>query len=128
MLTWTYVKRVGVISDTHGLLRPEAIRAMKGSDLIIHAGDIGSERILQTIAPVIAVRGNNDREAWARKIPETRVIEVEHHRIFLLHNLREIDLHPKPDRMDVVISGHSHQRRITCAEGILYLNPGSFEP
>jgi len=121
-------KRIGLISDTHGLLRPEALRAMKGADLIIHAGDIGFPSILdelRKIAPVIAVRGNNDREAWAKSIPERQIVTFNQHRIYVLHNLRELKIEEK---FRVVISGHSHQPRIARLDGVLYVNPGSAGP
>src|SRR5262245_48579584 len=119
--------KIGLISDTHGLLRPEAIEKLRGSDLIIHAGDIGAPWILEelkTIAPVFAVRGNNDRESWAKSIPETQIVKFDRYRIYVLHNLRELNLDPKTSGYHVVISGHSHQPRITESDGVLYMNPG----
>src|SRR5215471_17931324 len=102
---------VGVISDTHGLLRPEALEALRGSDHIVHAGDIGNPEILEKlreIAPVTAVRGNVDRDAWARKIPKTNVLEVGKVSIYVLHILQDLDLKPEAAGFQVVVSGHSH--------------------
>ena len=102
---------IGVISDTHGLLRPEALAALRGSDYIIHAGDIGDPAILKKlaeIAPVTAIRGNVDRDAWARKIPATNVLEVGGVSIYVLHNLNELDLKPEAAGFDVVVCGHTH--------------------
>ena len=122
---------IGVISDTHSLIRPEALDALRGSELIIHAGDIGSIEVitaLEKIAPVRAVRGNNDRDAWAKCFPETDVIEVENRFIYLLHDLHELDLDPKAAGFEVVITGHSHKPSISEKNGVLYLNPGSAGP
>jgi putative phosphoesterase len=120
---------VGVISDTHGLMRPEALRALAGADVIIHAGDIGRPAVLDALrahAPaVVAVRGNNDREAWARDIAETETIEVGELRLYLLHALQELALDPAASGFDVVVSGHSHRPSVERREGVLYLNPGS---
>ena len=122
---------IGIISDTHGLLRPEALAALRGSDYIIHAGDIGDPLILQTlaeIAPVTAIRGNVDREAWARKIPPTNVLEVGGISIYVLHNLNELDLQPEAAGFDVVVCGHSHVAKQEMKNGVLYFNPGSAGP
>lgn len=122
---------VGVISDTHGLLRPEAVAALQGVDRIVHAGDIGSPDVLQAlarIAPVTAVRGNNDREAWAREIPETEAIEVEGAWLYVLHDLGELDLDPRAAGFAAVISGHSHRPKQEERDGVLYFNPGSAGP
>ena len=122
---------IGVISDTHGLLRPEALDAMRGSKHIIHAGDIGAPEILNqlaAIAPVTAIRGNVDRDAWARKLPETEVVEVAGISIYVLHDLAKLDLKPEAAGFDVVISGHSHIAKQETREGVLYLNPGSAGP
>ena len=122
---------IGVISDKHGLLRPEALAALRGSDYIIHAGDIGDPLILQTlaeIAPVTAIRGNVDREAWARKIPPTNVLEVGGISIYVLHNLNELDLQPEAAGFDVVVCGHSHVAKQEMKNGVLYFNPGSAGP
>ena len=122
---------IGVISDTHGLLRPEAIQAFKGSEYIIHAGDVGDPAILSTlsaIAPVTAVRGNVDRDAWARNIPNTNVLEIEGVSIYVLHNLDELDLKPEAAGFAAVIYGHSHVPKQETKSGVLYFNPGSAGP
>ncbi len=119
---------IGVISDTHGLLRPEALAALRGSQYLIHAGDIGSPEILQqlaTIAPVTAVRGNVDKGAWARKLPETEVLEAGGISIYVLHDLSQLDLKPEAAGFKVVISGHSHVPKQEERNGVLYFNPGS---
>jgi putative phosphoesterase len=119
---------IGVISDTHGLLRPEAIAALRGSDRIIHAGDIGDPAILDRlaeIAPVTAVRGNVDREAWAKNIAETELLEVDGASIYILHILENLDLQPKAAGIQAVIYGHSHVPKQEMKDGVLYFNPGS---
>jgi uncharacterized protein len=124
-------KLLGVISDTHGLLRPEALTALQGSDYIIHAGDIGDPAILDTlamIAPVTAVRGNVDRGGWERKIAETNVLEVEGILIYVLHDLTQLDLKPEASGFAAVISGHSHVPKQEMRNGVLYFNPGSAGP
>jgi uncharacterized protein len=122
------VKTIGVISDTHGLLRPEAVAALQGSDLIIHAGDIGSPEVilaLRKTAPLVAVRGNVDRGAWARQYPATEVVEVDGVLVYVLHDRQQLDVDPAAAGFGVVISGHSHRPSVTNDGGILYLNPGS---
>ena len=122
---------VGVISDTHGLLRPEAIAALRGSEHIIHAGDIGAPEIipaLEEIAPVSAIRGNVDREPWAKKFPETDVVELAGVHIYVIHDLKALDLNPRAAGFTTVISGHSHQPRQEIKDGVLYFNPGSAGP
>ncbi len=122
---------VGVISDTHGLLRPEAVSALQGSDLIIHAGDIGSPEIvpsLSKIAPVHAVRGNVDTKPWARDIPETAVVEAGGVLIYVLHDVNALDLKPRAAGFAAVISGHSHKPREEWRDGVLCFNPGSAGP
>ncbi len=120
---------VGVISDTHGVLRPQAAQALRGVELIIHAGDIGHPRVLtalEEIAPVQAVRGNTDRGEWARELPLTRLLEVGGVRLYVLHELQALDQTWRPRlRFQAVIYGHSHQPRSECQDGVLYLNPGS---
>ena len=122
---------VGVISDTHGLVRPEAVKALRGVELIIHAGDVGSPEVLtalRMIAPVYSVRGNVDREDWARNLPKTATVEVGGFTLFALHDINALDLAPAAAGFRAVISGHSHH---PCAEqrnGVLYLNPGSAGP
>lgn len=123
--------KIGVISDTHGLLREEAIRALKGVDLIIHAGDIGNDNIieeLRNIAPVVAVRGNNDKEEWAKKYSKSEVLEIGELFIYILHDIKELDLDPKGAGFNVIISGHSHKPCLEEKDNILYLNPGSAGP
>lgn len=123
--------RIGLISDTHGLLRPEAVVFLRGSDFIIHGGDIGAATILtelETIAPVTAVRGNNDTEDWAGKIRETETLCVGGVSIYVLHNLRELDINPAAVGHRVVVSGHSHRPSIKERGGVLYVNPGSAGP
>ena len=122
---------IGVISDTHGLLRPEALEALRGSHHIIHAGDIGDPEILKkltAIAPVTAVRGNVDTEVWAKTIPVTDVLEVGGISIYVLHILQELDLKPQAAGFQVVISGHSHVPKQEEKKGVLYFNPGSAGP
>lgn len=123
--------RVGLISDTHGLLRPEATAFLRGSDFIVHAGDIGDADVLnelRALAPVIAVRGNNDKGAWAEAIAETEVLRIDDVFIYVLHNLAELDLDPVAAGFQVVVSGHSHQPLVAEREGVLYVNPGSSGP
>jgi hypothetical protein len=123
--------RIGLLSDTHGLLRPEALEFLRGSDFIVHAGDIGDAAVLDTLgtlAPVTAVRGNNDRDAWARAIAETEALRVDQVSIHVLHDLAELDLDPAAAGFRVVVSGHSHQPRIEERGGVLYVNPGSCGP
>ena len=122
---------VGVISDTHGLLRPEALTALEGSGLIIHAGDIGGPEVIEAlrrVAPVVAVRGNNDRGEWAGEFPEYEVVEVGAAHVYVLHDLKEIDLSPEAAGFRVVVSGHSHRPHVEERRGVLYLNPGSAGP
>jgi uncharacterized protein len=122
---------IGVLSDTHGLLRPEAVKALRGSDYIIHAGDIGDPEILERlaeIAPVTAVRGNVDRESWAKKIPLTNVLEVGSVSVYVLHILQELDLKPEAAGLAAVVYGHSHVPKQEMRDGVLYFNPGSAGP
>ena len=122
---------VGVISDTHGLLRPEAVEALAGSQLVIHPGDIGSPDILPSLrrlAPVEAVRGNVDTEAWAESIPATTVVEIQGYSLYVLHDLKKLDLNPRVAGFAAVISGHSHVPRSEMRDGVLYFNPGSAGP
>jgi uncharacterized protein len=122
---------VGVISDTHGLLRPEAIAALRGSDLIIHAGDIGDPHILrelEKLAPTHAVRGNIDTEPWARALAEFDVLEVGEAAIYVLHDRKQLDLKPSAAGFAAVISGHSHKPAQEIVGGVLYFNPGSAGP
>ena len=123
--------RVGIISDTHGLLRPEAEHALNGVDLIVHAGDVGHPEILaklKRIAPVFAVRGNIDTDPWALELPLTTVVEAGGASFYVLHNLRELDLRPDAAKFDFVVSGHTHQPEHAERHGVHYLNPGSAGP
>lgn len=122
---------IGVISDTHGLLRPEALKHLSDVAQIIHAGDIGSPNVLeklQSLAPVSAVRGNNDKGPWADAIPESLLFEVRGHTIHVLHELAKIDMSPAAAGVAVVISGHSHKPEVEERDGVLFLNPGSLGP
>jgi hypothetical protein len=122
---------IGVISDTHGLLRPEALEALRGSEHIIHAGDVGDPEILKklaSIAPVTAIRGNIDKGPWARKLPKTEVVELAEISIYILHDLAQLDLKPEAAGFSVVISGHSHAPKQETRNGVLYFNPGSAGP
>ncbi|HET7402390.1 MAG TPA: metallophosphoesterase family protein [Usitatibacter sp.] len=123
--------KVGLISDTHGLLRPEALAAMRGCERIVHAGDIGNREVLQALqalAPVTVVAGNNDRAPWAEGIPLTATLEVAGARIFVLHDLHELDLDPAREGFAAVVSGHSHQPLVREEAGVLFVNPGSAGP
>jgi len=122
---------VGLISDTHGLLRDEAVEAMRGSELIIHAGDVGKPAILDALrklAPVVVVRGNIDDGAWAKTLPPTAVAEIDGKTIYVLHNIHELDLDPAAAGFHVVVSGHSHKPVRFEKAGVLYVNPGSAGP
>jgi putative phosphoesterase len=122
---------IGVISDTHGLLRPEAVQALRGCDQILHAGDVGRPEILvelRKVAPVTAVRGNVDCEAWADALPETEVLQAGDEMIYMRHNLEELPLDPRAAGFRVVVSGHTHRARSETKNGVLYLNPGSAGP
>ncbi|HLX76250.1 MAG TPA: metallophosphoesterase family protein [Terriglobales bacterium] len=124
---WT----VGIISDTHGLLRPEAIAALQGSDYIIHSGDVGDADILgqlARIAPVTAVRGNVDRERWARELPETNILQVGAAAIYVLHDVNRLDLDPGSAHFAAVVFGHSHRPAQEMRKGVLFFNPGAAGP
>jgi putative phosphoesterase len=123
--------RVGLISDTHGLLRTEAVTFLRGSDFIVHAGDVGDVEVLDqlaSLAPVTVVRGNNDKGAWADSIAETRILEVDDVLIYVLHDLAELDLDPVAAGFHVVVCGHSHRPLSETRSGVLYVNPGSAGP
>lgn len=123
--------RIGVISDTHGLLRPEALESLQGSDFIIHAGDICDATVLEqlsALAPVTAVRGNNDRGAWAGAIPETNVLEAGSALLYVIHNIDELDVDPAAAGFHAVVYGHSHKPLIEEKHGVLFINPGSAGP
>lgn len=123
--------RIGVISDTHGLLRPEAVAALAGVSHIVHAGDVGSADVLtelHKIAPVTAVRGNNDKAAWAAGLAISEIVAVEGHSIYLLHDLAELDLDPATAGFAAVVTGHSHKPKVFRQDGVLFVNPGSAGP
>src|SRR5690606_8426515 len=123
--------RIGLISDTHGLLRPEAVAFLRGSDFLIHAGDIGNAAVLEQLrelAPVTAVRGNNDKGAWADTLAETEVLEVNGVAVFVLHDVADLDLDPAAAGFRVVVFGHSHRPSSETRDGVLYVNPGSAGP
>jgi uncharacterized protein len=123
--------RVGIISDTHGLLRPEAVTALQGVNVIIHAGDVGRAEVLsdlKNIAPVFAVRGNVDTQPWAQDLSFTTVAEVGGASFYVVHILQELDLRPDSAKFDFVVSGHTHQAEQFERNGVLYLNPGSAGP
>jgi uncharacterized protein len=125
------VTLIGLISDTHGLLRSAAIEALRGSELIIHAGDVGKPEILvelRHLAPVIAVKGNIDTGAWASELPETAMVEAGPATIYVLHDVHGLDLDPAAAGIEIVVSGHSHQPGSTERSGVLYINPGSAGP
>lgn len=124
--------KIGVISDTHGLLRPQAIVALRGSEVILHAGDVGTPEVLEglrRIAPVVAVRGNVDVEPWARRLRATEMTEAGEKTFYVLHRIADLDLKPSAARVDAVIFGHSHQPTIERrGDGVLFFNPGSAGP
>ena len=122
--------RIGLISDTHGLLRPEALDVLRGSDFIVHAGDIGEDVLdrLATLAPVTAVRGNNDRAPWAARLAETECLRFGEVTLMVLHDLADLGADPGASSVDVVVSGHSHRPKVERRGGVLYVNPGSAGP
>jgi uncharacterized protein len=125
------VKRIGLISDTHGLLRKEAVEALRGSELIIHAGDVGKPEILEALrklAPVVAVRGNVDTGEWAGILPLAAVAEAGAVRIYVLHDVKDLDLNPAAAGFQIVVSGHSHKPGKMERDSVLYINPGSAGP
>lgn len=122
---------VGVISDTHGLLRPEALEALRGSDHIVHAGDVGAPEIvdaLTKISPLTVIRGNVDTEPWARRLPKTELVELGGVSIYVVHDRAQLDVRPEGTGIRVVIYGHSHEPKIEEKNGVLYFNPGSAGP
>ena len=122
---------IGVISDTHGLLRTEAVEALRGSDRILHAGDVGGPKILEVlarIAPVTAIRGNVDTEPWVRVLPQTEIVEVGGVSVYMLHDLGRLDLKPEAAGFRIVVYGHSHKPKTEEKNGVLYFNPGSAGP
>ena len=124
-------KQIGLISDTHGLLRPEAVEALRGSELILHAGDVGKPEILdelRKLAPVVAIRGNVDTAPWTSKLQETELVETQAATFYLIHNVNELDLNPAAAGIHIVLFGHSHQPAQYEKNGVLYINPGSAGP
>lgn len=125
------MNRIGLISDTHGLLRKEAVQALRGSELIIHAGDVGKPEILEGlrgVAPVVAIRGNVDTTEWAKVLPETAIVEAGQVMIYVLHDVKALDRDPAACGFQIVVSGHSHQPGKKEHRGVLYINPGSAGP
>jgi len=125
------VTRVGLVSDTHGLIRPEALAALQGSDLIVHGGDIGSMeviRALERVAPVRAIRGNIDIGAWADDFPGEEMVDIGGRRLYIIHDRNQIRFDPAVASVDVVVSGHSHKPLIETVDGVLFVNPGSAGP
>lgn len=121
---------IGVISDTHGLVREEVKSELASVDLIIHAGDIGKPEVIETlqaIAPLIIIKGNIDRGAWAQDLPETQSVEIDGYRIHVIHNLKELNIDPA-DRYSVIVSGHSHIPKYATSGDVIYFNPGSVGP
>jgi uncharacterized protein len=132
MLNNSYPKtiEIGVIADTHGLLRPEAVAFLKGCHYILHAGDVGKEAVLEElrpIAPTFAVRGNVDRDPWARRLPDKEVVEIGNRSFYLVHNIEDLDLDPSKE-LDAVIYGHSHIPKSYWKKGVIFFNPGGAGP
>lgn len=124
-------KVIGLISDTHGLIRPQALEALRDVDVIVHAGDIGKPEVidsLKTIAPVVAIKGNNDTEPWAKPFPGTKLVKAGAARLYIIHNVKELTVDPAALGFAAVISGHSHKPSVSHRDGILYVNPGSAGP
>jgi len=122
---------IGVISDTHGLLRPAVVKAFAGVELVLHAGDVGKPAVLEEltkIAPVVAVRGNTDHGGWAQNLPLQEIVEIGETAIYIIHDLQAMDLNPAAAGFQVVVSGHSHDPWVVRKNGVLYLNPGSAGP
>jgi len=122
---------IGLISDTHGLIRPEALEALKGVELIIHAGDIGKPEViaaLKSIAPVLAIKGNNDIGNWARPLPDTKLVKSGDTQLYVIHNVKDLDCDPVARGYQAVVSGHSHKPSVATRDGVLFVNPGSAGP
>lgn len=125
------MQRIGLISDTHGLLRPEAVAFLQGCDRIVHGGDICDASVLDALAalaPVVAVRGNNDRGAWAAAIPQTCTLRIEGVTLFAVHDLADLKRTPLPPDVSIVVHGHSHKLTVVTRDGVVYVNPGSAGP
>ena len=123
--------KIGLISDTHGLVRPEALRELRGADQLIHAGDVGSAEVveaLRELAPITVIRGNVDRDRWGRSLPDIATVELEGNRVHVLHAIQDLDLDPAAEGVDVVVAGHSHQPKVERRDRVLYVNPGSAGP
>jgi len=123
--------KVGLISDTHGLVRPEALGELRRADHLIHAGDVGSAEVveaLRELAPITVIRGNVDRDRWGRSLPDIETVELEGNRVHVLHAIQDIDLDPAAEGVDVVVAGHSHQPKVERRDRVLYVNPGSAGP
>ena len=122
---------IGLISDTHGLIRPEALEALNGVELIIHAGDIGKPEViaaLKAIAPVLAIKGNNDIGNWARPLPDTKLVKSGDTQLYVIHNVKDLDCDPVARGYQAVVSGHSHKPSVATRDGVLFVNPGSAGP
>jgi uncharacterized protein len=127
----SHITRIGVISDTHGLMRPEALAALTGVSYIVHAGDVGSAEVLtalRAIAPVTVVRGNNDRAPWAKGLPLSDTLEVAGRTLYVLHEIADLDIDPVAAGFAAVVTGHSHKPGILSKDGVLFMNPGSAGP
>ena len=125
------ITRIGVISDTHGLMRPEALTALRGVSHIVHGGDVGAVEVLEAlsaIAPVTAVRGNNDSDPWAKRLPLSDTLDVAGRTLYVLHDIGDLDLDPAAAGFAVVVTGHSHQPKVVTKNGVLFMNPGSAGP
>src|SRR5262245_50484591 len=127
----SHIRVIGLISDTHGLIRSEALEALNGVELIIHAGDIGKPEViaaLKAVAPVLAIKGNNDIGNWARPLPDTKLAKLGDTRLYVIHNVKDLDCDPVARGYQAVVSGHSHKPSIATRDGILFVNPGSAGP
>ena len=125
------VRKIGLISDTHGLLRPEALEALRGSELVLHAGDVGKQEVLEELrklAPVVAIRGNVDTDLWCSTLKNSELVETSAATFYLIHNIGDLDLNPAAAGINVVLFGHSHQPAQYKKDGVLYINPGSAGP
>jgi len=122
---------IGLVSDTHGLVRPEALAELRGCPLILHAGDVGKPEVLDAlgrIAPVIAIRGNNDREAWARRLPDVLDLSINGDRVYVIHDVHDLAFDPQTEGIRAVVSGHSHRPAIAERGSVMFINPGSAGP
>ena len=127
----TTIKIIGLISNTHGLVRPQALDALRGVDLILHAGDIGKPEVLialKAMAPLVAIKGNNDRGPWATRLPETKTVAIGAAKLFLIHDVNDLAFDPSERGIVTVISGHSHKPSMMHRDGVLFVNPGSAGP